>query len=112
MSRVDLLDGEGETDDVHVVDGGVSHVNDDGVAVELILLIPKHWVGIHTERGVDGVELHGVADALNVDAEEAHAVVGLHLPRGGVDGDHLEGVGVHVERVALRILHTAGAVGG
>ena len=110
-----LLDGEGVVDDVGMVDDGVLHEHLDGVADELLTVVPDDGVVVHGHAGVEGVVDEGVADGLDVDAVCAHLVVGVDLAVDGVgvdvEGEDLERVGVHEERVALGVVDGDGTVG-
>ena len=47
ITRIDLLDGEGKLLHVRIIDGAVCHINQDCIAVELVLLVPQDRVVIH-----------------------------------------------------------------
>ena len=44
--RVKMLNGEGETDHMHIIDGRVFHIDGNRIAIELILSAPQYGVGV------------------------------------------------------------------
>ena len=111
-----LLAGEGVADDVGVVDGRVLHVDAYLVAQQLLVHVPRNGVAVHRHARVLRVVHQRVADGLQVAAVGTHLVVGVNLAVDGVcadvEGEYLERVGMHVERVLLREVDGHGALGG
>ena len=94
-----------------VVDGRVIQINQDSISIQLILLIPYNRIGIEIQHRIPGVELHRIAYTLQIRPIETHAIVGLHLPIGGVNRYHQHRIRVEEKRIALAILQETGAIG-
>ena len=111
-----LLGREGLTDDVGPVDGAVAHIDLDEFAEELLVEVPDDGVFIHGHAGVLRVIHQRVADGLHVGAVRAYLIIRVDDAIDGVGADvvseNLERVGVHEQRVTLRIVDADGTPGG
>ena len=95
---------------MRIVDGRIVQIDQNRIAIQLILLIPDNRIGIKIQHGVFGVKLHRIAYTLQIGPVETHPIVGFHLPIGGVDRHHLHRVRMEKQRITLAILQEAGAI--
>ena len=110
-----LLDGECIADDMGMIDDRVTHIDMDDISHQLLPVVPHDRIAVEGHTGVEGVVYQRVADSLNIPSEGPHMMKGMDLTvhRIGinVEGDNLERVGMHKERVALRVIDGHSTIG-
>ena len=111
-----LLYRQGLSQHTRLADGAVVGENLDDLTRQLSRTAPGNRVLVHRHARVAAVADQRVAHRLQVGAEHPHPSVAVHLTvdRVGIDVErlHAHRVGVHIDRVLLRIVLDQGAARG
>ena len=88
-----------------MIDDRILHEHLHAVAHQLLVIIPEDRVVVHGHTGVLGIIDQRVADSLNISPIGTHLPIGMNLPVNGIgfdiEGNNLEGIGMHEERITL-----------
>ena len=106
----ELLYGETIIDNMCVIDNRILHKHIDAVAKQLLILIPHDRIMIECETRVERVVYKRIAYGLNISTIGTYMMETEYLTINRIGLDivcyNLESVGMHKERVALRIVNS------
>ena len=105
-----MLYGKSKLLNMRVIYGTVVHVYFNRISIELILFIPENRIFIHIQYRIFRIELHRIANSLQIYPIKTDSIIGLDFTRCGIYCDHTQRIGMQEKRIFLRKFNKLGAV--